>query len=228
MFTLDTVVPWGRSFNEYRQMFGLTDQDLLRVILGCADGPASFNTQTTLLGGDVVSADPPYQFTTDQIARRIAVTCDDVIEQTRLNAHEFVWTGDIHTPDDLKRVRMAAMRIFLEDYDAGKNEGRYVDASLPALPFNGGSFDLALCSHFLFLYSEQLGGEFHGAAIRELCRVAAECTHFPLLALGGQTSPFVEVCIAEARARGYDVTVQTVPYQFQRGGNQMLRIRRST
>jgi hypothetical protein len=42
-FTLDQVVPWGRSFDEYRRMFALSDDDLGLRILGCADGPASFN-----------------------------------------------------------------------------------------------------------------------------------------------------------------------------------------
>jgi hypothetical protein len=28
MFTLDQFVPWGRSFDEYRRMFALTDEDL--------------------------------------------------------------------------------------------------------------------------------------------------------------------------------------------------------
>jgi hypothetical protein len=34
MFTLDHVVPWGRSFDEYRRMFALTSEDLDRRILG--------------------------------------------------------------------------------------------------------------------------------------------------------------------------------------------------
>ena len=33
-FTLDHVVPWGRSFDEYRRMFALTDDDLNTRILG--------------------------------------------------------------------------------------------------------------------------------------------------------------------------------------------------
>jgi hypothetical protein len=40
MFTLETVVPWGRSFDEYRRMFALSDDALQGRILGCADGPA--------------------------------------------------------------------------------------------------------------------------------------------------------------------------------------------
>ena len=43
MFTLATVVPWGRTFDEYRRMFALTNADAAGGVLGCADGPASFN-----------------------------------------------------------------------------------------------------------------------------------------------------------------------------------------
>ena len=42
-FTLDQIVPWGRSFDEYVKMFALTEADLEKRILGCGDGPASFN-----------------------------------------------------------------------------------------------------------------------------------------------------------------------------------------
>ncbi len=43
-FTLEKVVPWGRSFDEYVNMFGLTEVDLGLCILGCGDGPAAFNS----------------------------------------------------------------------------------------------------------------------------------------------------------------------------------------
>ncbi len=41
-FTLDKIVPWGRSYDEYVSMFGLTKADLGLRILGCGDGPAGF------------------------------------------------------------------------------------------------------------------------------------------------------------------------------------------
>ena len=44
---LSEVIPWGRSFEEYRLMFALSEADLAGVILGCGDGPASFNTEAT-------------------------------------------------------------------------------------------------------------------------------------------------------------------------------------
>jgi hypothetical protein len=64
VFTLDRVVPWGRSFDEYRRMFALTDADLTSSIVGCADGPASFNAEATARGHSVISCDPIYRFST--------------------------------------------------------------------------------------------------------------------------------------------------------------------
>ena len=224
MFTLDSIVPWGRSFDEYRRMFALSGDDLRLRILGCGDGPASFNTEATRQGCRVVSFDPLYAFSRSDIEARIEATCDRVIEQTRLNAHEFVWGNGIRDVEDLGRLRMAAMQTFLDDYEGGARDGRYLNAALPSLPFADDSFELALCSHFLFLYSAQLDEGFHLAAMRELCRVAAEVRVFPLLALGGKRSPFIEACAVDLRNAGHDVTIETVPYEFQRGANQMLRV----
>jgi len=63
-FKYSEAVPWGRSFDEYRRMFGLSDQELRLCIIGCGDGPASFNSEMFQLGQRVVSCDPLYQLTT--------------------------------------------------------------------------------------------------------------------------------------------------------------------
>jgi hypothetical protein len=206
-------------------MFALNGQDLDSTILGCADGPASFNAHATRRGSRVVSCDPIYAFDTSQIEARIRETFEQVIEQTRQNADEFVWGGEIPTVEALGSVRMAAMRTFLDDYATGKRQERYVAGALPALPFGAGVFDLALCSHFLFLYSDQFGEAFHHHAILEMCRVAAEVRIFPIVALGGARSALVDPCVTRLGEIGYQVTVETVAYEFQRGGNQMMRIR---
>jgi len=227
MFTLDQVVPWGRSFVEYQQLFALTPADLERRVLGCGDGPAAFNAEASHRGSRVVSCDPLYAFSRTEIESRISATCDTVLEQTRRHADQFVWGHGIASIDELGEVRMRAMRIFLADYDAGKEAGRYIDASLPSLPFPDGAFDLALCSHLLFLYSKQFDEVFHRASIRELSRVAAEVRIFPLLTLDGSRSPFVDACLADARASGLEAVIERVEYEFQRGGNEMLRLRHS-
>ena len=224
-FTLDRVVPWGRSFDEYRGMFALTEADLRLRILGCADGPASFNAEATRRGCRVTSCDPLYQYAASHIRDRIAATYDQVMEQTRQNRDEFIWDS-IPSVEELGRVRMAAMLMFLADFDDGKDQGRYVNAELPSLAFPDASFDLALCSHFLFLYSDQLGESLHRASIEELCRVAQEVRIFPLVALGGRPSPYVSSIAIHLSNTGYAVSLEKVPYEFQRGANQMLRIRR--
>lgn len=208
-------------------MFGLTAADLGGRIVGCGDGPASFNAEATRRGSRVVSCDPIYQWTSEQIRERIRVTSLDVLEQTRRNRHEFVWTS-IRTVEELGDVRLAAMNDFLDDYDAGKAEARYIDATLPSLPFDDGSFDLALSSHFLFLYTAQLGEAFHAAAIGEMCRVSAEVRIFPLLMLGGVPSPCVEHTLQRTRAQGFEASIEAVDYEFQRGANQMMRIHQCT
>lgn len=222
-FKYEEAVPWGRSFNEYREMFRLTEADLQKKILGCADGPASFNAQMSRLGRTVVSCDPLYGLTVGQIEQRIAETYESVISQTKQNRRKFVWER-IKSPEELGELRMNAMKEFLHDFEQGKREGRYLDASLPKLPLASGSFDLALCSHFLFLYSDSLSLEFHLEALSELCRVAREVRIFPLLTYDAERSFYVEPAIEHLRASGKTVSIESVPYEFQRGGNEMLRI----
>ena len=84
---------------------------------------------------------------------------------------------------------------------------------------------VALSSHFLFLYSVQFDLDFHLVALQEMLRVAAEVRVFPLLQLGGAPSPHLPR-VREALAAGVRATVEPVPYEFQRGGNHMLRLRR--
>jgi hypothetical protein len=223
MFTLEKVIPWGRSFEEYRRMFTMSDADLQRRILGCADGPASFNAELRRRGTAVTSIDPLYRLDAGAIRERIAATYDNVMEQTQRNRHQFVW-DEIGSIEKLGRIRMQAMQAFLDDYDSGKRQGRYLDGELPAINFRDRSFDLAVCSHFLFLYSDHFSDDFHREAILELCRVACEVRIFPLLGLDGRVSPYVEGIVKDL-SDGFEVSIEMVLYEFQRGGNQMMRIR---
>jgi hypothetical protein len=131
----------------------------------------------------------------------------------------FVWRF-IKSPEMLEDVRMSAMEAFLTDLPAGLREGRYVARECPRLNLAGQRFDLALCSHFLFLYSEQLNEEFHIETIRELKKLSDEVRIFPLLDLNGKPSSHLP---AVQQKVGGDVV--SVNYEFLRGANQMLVIR---
>ncbi|MEJ2685760.1 MAG: SAM-dependent methyltransferase [Gammaproteobacteria bacterium] len=225
-FALKQIVPWGRSFQEYVAMFGLSEADLSKAIFGCGDGPASFNAECTRRGGSVVSVDPLYAFSAGEISRRIDETFDTVMEQTLQNEEEFVWQH-IRSLEELGQLRMGAMRAFLADYPQGRIEGRYLPKAAPVFDFADDSFGLALSSHFLFLYSDHLDLTFHIDTIAELCRVSEELRIFPLLQLGANPSVHVDPVTHHFRANGYEVTRVRVPYEFQRGGNHMLKIRKA-
>jgi hypothetical protein len=223
-FNYKDAVPWGRNFDEYSRMFALSETDLSRRILGCSDGPASFNAAMKQRGYRVISADPFYQCTLEQVQERIDATYEIVIEQTRANQDKFIWER-IKSPDELGKVRMAAMRDFMADYEQGKAEGRYITAELPTLPFEDKAFDLALCSHFLFLYSDNFSLNFHVDAILTLCRVAQELRIFPILDYNAKVSPHLAPIREKLTALGYAHELVKVDYEFQRGGNQMLRVK---
>lgn len=218
---LTEVKPWGRSFDEHRAMFALTESDLFKRILDCGAGPASFNAELTARGGSVVSCDPIYEYTAEAIEARIRETAPAIIEHVNADRDRYVWTA-FDSPDQLVEARLAAMQHFLADFPGGLQRGRYRQLALPELPFADGEFDLALCSHLLFTYSEQFSLYFHLAAVRELARVAAEARVFPLLDHSGDLSSHLEPLVEALTAEGYAIRQQRVPYEFQRGGNYML------
>jgi len=223
-FTLDKIVPWGRSFQEYRRMFSLSEEDLAGTILGCGDGPAAFNSELIRRGGQITSIDPLYRFSREDIARRIEETFVQILEQTRQNRQQFIWE-DFSGPDALGQARMDSMNRFLEDYDAGKKENRYLEAALPSLPLESKSFSLALCSHCLFLYSEHLDLAFHIDSLKEMLRCAHEARVFPLVDLSGAISPHLEESMKALQKQGFRAERVPVDVHFQKGAHEMLVIK---
>jgi hypothetical protein len=222
-YELNQVLPWGRSFDEYVRMFNLVDDDLNGRILGCADGPASFNAEMHQSGRSTISCDPIYRFTIQQLKTQIKRASVKIMEQTRKNMSNFMWSS-IGSINELRDIRLTAMRKFLNDFEEGKKQGRYIVAELPTLPFDDKAFDIALCSHFLFLYSDRLSLEFHCESIVQLCRVANDVRIFPLIDLDLRPSPYVQPIASGLEKDGFAVSIERVPYEFQRGGNKMLRI----
>jgi hypothetical protein len=225
MIELDQIVPFGRSMDEYERMFAFTFQDYLKFIIALADGPASFNAEMTAEGYQVFSVDPIYQFTGEEIKSRFDACVDNIIEQVRNTPDNWVW--DYHkSPEDLRANREKAIALFLADFEKGKTEDRYVVAELPTLApkeFTDRYFELALCSHFLFLYSDHLSYEFHLDSIRELCRISDEVRIFPLLTLAQERSPYIDPIRTALAQEGIKSEIIEVAYELQNGGNQMIK-----
>ena len=224
---LDNVVPFGRSLDEYCKMFNLTSNDLRLNLLGVGDGPASFNAELTGKGGHVVSIDPIYAFEAEEIQERFDSVVDNIIEQVKNTPDDWVWPYH-KSPDNLRHNRVNVMKIFSQDYSKYHDTGRYIEGSLPNLPFSNKQFELALCSHFLFLYSEQFSSEFHEQSIMEMLRVTHEVRIFPLLTLMLEESPYLRQLMKSLKDSGYDATIQKVEYELQKGGNKMLLIKKAS
>lgn len=219
---LDQIVPWGRSREEYDLMFGLADTDLLGGVLDCGGGPSSFTAELSASSIRAVSVDPIYAYSGSEIQQRFEASVEPVLSQVRAQPEQWAWSYH-RDPEDLCAHRRAALERFLSDYEDGLREHRYIAGELPTLPFGSGSFNLAVCSHLLFLYTDLLACEFHIRSVLEMCRVAGEVRLFPLLTLGGQVSPHVEPVRSALASKGWSSQVIPVAYELQRGGNQMLR-----
>ena len=221
---LEKVVPFGRSLQEYTDMFALSTGELNQKILGVGDGPASFNAEMTALNRQVISVDPVYEFNAAEIKAQFDKVVDNIITQVKNTPNDWVWHYHA-SADALKQTRITALNSFLSDYENGKAENRYIVGELPSLPFADHQFDIALCSHFLFLYSEHLDYAFHSAALFEMLRIAKQVKIFPLLTLMLDKSPYINKLIAELTTAGYQVSIETVDYELQRGGNEMMWIK---
>lgn len=222
---LAQVVPFGRSLDEYVQMFNLSQADLQKSILGVADGPASFNAEATKLGYSVKSVDPLYEFTAEQIKSRFDAVVDNIIEQIRNTPDDWVWTYH-DSPDGLRTNRERAIELFCEDYEHGKAENRYELGELPHLNYQNDEFELGICSHFLFLYSDHFDADFHLNSVLEMLRVCREVRIFPLLTLMLKPSLHLPPVMEILEQKGYHCEVKKVGYELQRGGNEMLKISR--
>jgi hypothetical protein len=96
---LGDVVPWGRSFEEYSHMFDLTPADETSSVLDCASGPSSFNAEATCKGYHVVSCDPIYRFSAEEITNRIEETYEVILAGTRTNKARYIWDS-IGSPEE--------------------------------------------------------------------------------------------------------------------------------
>lgn len=212
----------SRSFTEYVAMFDLPDP-LPASVLDCCAGGSGFTAEAVSRGVDAVAADPSYELADAELAdvvRRSTSSGAGIVDQ-HPDAFTWSWYGSREERD---RLRAGAAEAFLADRAA--HPERYVAAALPDLPFGDGRFELALCSHLLFTWSDQLGEAWHLAALRELCRVAAEVRVFPLVVQGnGAPVPFLDPVRRALEAEGVASSVRKVPYEFQRGADEMLVLR---
>jgi len=101
----------------------------------------------------------------------------------------------------------------------------YIQAELPRLPFEDGRFDLVLSGHVLFTHSDRFDYAFHRRAILELVRVSArEVRIYPLQGPDARIYKDLDNLRSDVRHMGFHSEIYPVPFEFQRGSNQMLLV----
>jgi hypothetical protein len=219
------VLVTSRSYEEYVAMFGI-DESLIasQRILDCCAGASSFVAVASTRGCRATAADPAYSMSGAELADRVAESnaVGGTIADANVGRFDWSWYGSKQARE---QMRKQAMSVFLVDYVTHRE--RYRPASLPRLQFEDDEFDLALCSHLLFTWADQLGIDWHFAAIRELARVGAEVRIFPTVLQGaGEPVPFWDDLMMALRGIGLDPVLKTVDYEFQVGANRMLVVTR--
>ena len=215
----------SRSFEEYRAFFALTEDDLAGTVLDCSAGASGFAAVANAQGGRVTAVDPAYGRGVEDLLTEVEASAAQGGTIVSAHGDRFVWDwyGSRERRDAL---RQAALAAFAADLRA--RPGSYVPGVIPRLPFADDAFDLALCSHLLFTWSDVLDEAWHDAALRELLRVAPQVRVFPLVVQAtGDPVPFLPFLLDGLRRRGCRADVVDVPYEFQRGGSEMLVVTRA-
>ncbi|MES1991105.1 MAG: SAM-dependent methyltransferase [Pseudomonadota bacterium] len=221
-FNLGGIVPWGRRFDEYEAFFALKDVAQGARIVDVGGGPASFASEAAMRGLNVTAVDPLYQTAPQAIRDQFDLTARAMRSGMAAASYRFNWKF-YGSEQRVHQRRQAALDLFLEDFHR-EGSSRYVTGALPHLPCADGAFDLALSSHLLFLYGDELNAAFHVAAMRELLRVAREVRVFPLVNLDGRPSSHLSVVMRALAADGFALVLQPVDFEFQIGATKMLRV----
>lgn len=216
-----------RSYEEYTRMFTC---DFARQsagpILDAAGGASSFGAEAREKGVTVVSADPLYRLTSEEMEAHGLREMNEATSKLGELKHRFDWSyyGSV---EEHERGRRKALAQFTGDYRHLRGTDAYVAAALPELPFAAESFSYVICSHFLFLYAEQLSYDFHLKSILELarvCRSGGAVLIYPLLDFRWNPYAQLEQLMAELGDYGLHPQLRPSRLPFIPGSHQFLFI----
>jgi hypothetical protein len=217
---LGDIIVTARPFDEYRAMFDLTAADLTAgPVLDCPAGASGFAAGARAAGARITAVDPRYGDPHDDFVARAREDTVFGNQYVRDNPGTYAW-GFFRDPDQHLARRLAAVDAF--DADRRAHPDDYVTASLPCLPFADGAFRLVVSSHLLFVYPDHFGYDEHMRFLRELVRVGREVRLFPLVDTTARPWPDRTRLQADLAVGGVHSAVRPVPYEFIRGGRDML------
>jgi len=217
-------------FSSISYFFGIEKSILLKRderILDCPSGASSFVAEANLLGAHATGCDPLYDNSYINLLKRGREDIQHVIDKVKISSHLYNW--DFYKSiESLRQSRTQALMGFISDYSKESlvEEKRYIKANLPKLPFDDKSFDQVLSGHFLFTYANKLDIEFHLDSILEMIRVSRKDVRIYPLQQGMISRPYTQTneLLASLKKEHIRYEITTVPFEFQKGSNKMLRL----
>lgn len=221
---LGKLIVTPRPLFDYRNMFLLTDEELLAgPILDCPAGASPFAAQVRARGGRAVSVDPIYGPRAD-VEARIAADLAHVHSWLAAGPVGLDWSY-LGSADAMLRAFEVSADYFLADY--AEDSPHYVAASLPALPFADGEFNLTLSSHLLFTYPEYVSHDQHVEYLLEMTRVTSgEVRVCPIADPAGVPYPRLDELRRELATGGVVTELRQAVSAYSKGGDDILVCRR--
>lgn len=220
---IDQVALIGHTYNEYKQMFGFTREELKnKKIIDVGAGVSNFCGIANAFGLNVKAVDTIYDLPIMELEQRCNSDLAHVLNQLPKinNLYNWDYFGDLAS---LEISRIKSAQLFLKDYEYSPEH--YVSGSARNLPFDAFSFDIAFVSHLMFLYDDLLDDNFHFDALKELMRVTKEeIIIFPLYNLSGEVSDFVQPIKSKLDELGVKYFEEESSYPVKEGKNKRLRI----
>ena len=222
---LERIVFIGRTFEEYIDMFSLSEEELKeKKILDCPAGACSFTAIGNKLGLNVTACDIAYHHSGENLKNKGLQDVEHAMEHMEKAKNNYLW-GYFEDIEGLRKHRLSALNDCTNDMR--ESSERYVPVTLPSLPFNDEEFDIILSAHFLFMYADRLNYQFHITTLEELLRVSKEEIRiFPLVDLEGKRYEHIDKIINYLTDNGCTVEEVKVPYEFQTNANSMLKIKK--
>lgn len=204
---------WVYNLADYRQIFVLSEQDLQKTILDFPSGISSVNAELYALGHSIVSADPAYHLSAKEMQTRARQFLQEKLAQSRKQ----------ELADTVMTAWRQSCELFLADYELGKQQGRYRALSAPPTPPAEQTFEILLCTDFLF-NSTALSTYSPQDLINELCKLAVEIQVFPIpdakTAVAAELGPIM----LAFQQRNFGVEIRAVNFPERGNGSATLRI----
>lgn len=208
------------SYEDYCKMFALDKALLQRNILDFPGVFSSFNATAHQEGQSVTSLDGLYDL-------------DISMLENAISQQKQTWITHVNQMSDSADLLPIAQekfekfkqctKLFLDDYPGGKQQNRYEAwDSESKLPFADHSFQLALCSHWLFKQDFNLKQTID--FIDELCRVAGEVRIFPVNNAKYEAPDFLGHLMANYQTRGFQISCIAIDFDNHETGSAMLSI----